>query len=286
MGSRRAIVLLMSCLALPVVFLPAVASAQGATVLVPGQGQVFCPTTTLVVGNVAFPAGDCFKLAAYRDAGGTYLAFLPASAPIAPGQVVNIAAAPNPNSPLFLMPISASAALAVNTMALVPARFEMRGAQTRIVLMGGPLASTIVTVAQPAAPIAAATEPPPPAANVIVAGEGQVFCPSASLVAGSVVIPQGDCYRLALLRNINGTFLAFVPQAIALPAAQTIRLSPPAMGAVSGRAYLVPIATTVALPMDTLIMVPARISVSGGQEVITLTGGPMVNTTVRLGRRP
>lgn len=290
MRSRTSVLALVSWLSLSMALFPAATSAQYATVLVPGQGQVFCPSAPLTLGSVVIPAGNCFKLAAYRDAGGSYLGFLPPTAPIAPGQVVSVSAGTsNPNGPFFLMPVSASAALAVNTMALVPARFETRGQQTRIVLMGGALANTIVTVAQPAAPVVVtqpAPAPAPAAANAVVVNEGQVFCPSVNLVAGGVVIPQGDCYRLALLRNMGGTFLVFVPQGIALPAGRFISLNAPGMGMLASRAYLVPASPTAPLPMNTLITVPATIGVAGGQEVITLTGGPAPNTVIRLGRRP
>jgi hypothetical protein len=270
------------------------APAQYATVLVPGRHGVFCTSTTLLLGGAVVPAGRCFKLAALRNGSGTYLAFLRPDAPIARGQIVGFGPA-GPSglfSPFIVVRINDSAALPLNTMALVPARFETWGGQTRVIVMGGPIASTIVTLPQAALPVAPAPVPTytitPPAGgpeNVVVANEGQVFCPSANLISGGTVIPQGDCYRLAMLRRVDGTYLAFIPQAIALPSSRIIALSGPAMGAVSRRAYLVPIAANAGIQMNSVVMVPVRISVVGGQEVIVLTGGPAANTVVRLGRR-
>jgi hypothetical protein len=297
-ASRRVLGFAMSLLivlVLSTALFPAPAPAQYATVLVPGRHEVFCTSTRLVLWSSVVPAGRCFKLAALRNGSGTYLAFLQPQAPIDPGQILGFDP-PGPSgifSPFLLVPVNESAALPLNTMALVPARFETWGRQTRVVLMGGPLASTIVAVPQAIEPVPPAAVPPavtvtPPvegAGNVVVTNEGQVFCPSANLLSGTVVIPQGDCYRLAVLRNFSGTFLAFIPEAIALPSSRIIALSGPAMGAVSRRAYLVPISTHAEIQMNSVVMVPARISVMGGQEVIVLTGGPAANSVVRLGRR-
>jgi hypothetical protein len=255
--------------------LPPAASAQNTTVLVPGKGHVFCPSTALVLGTVELPAGDCFKLAVFRDTTGTYLAFLPPTAPIEPGQVVSVGVAvPNPNGPLLLLllllPITAPTNVAVNTMMLVPARIETTGTQTRIVAMGGPLTNTIVLN--------------PPVSNVVtVDRRSEIFCPSATLVSGNYAIPAGDCYRLAVLQNSSGTFLAFIPQAIALPAGQLISLNAPVLNGAT--MHLVPITTTATIPPNTLELVPATISSSGTQDVITLTGGPAVNTVVVLNVR-
>jgi hypothetical protein len=274
---------------------PAPAPAQYATVLVPGRNEIFCTPSTLTLANRVVPAGRCFKLAALRSMSGTYLAFLRPSAPIVPGQIVGFGpeGPSGPFSPFLLIPMYENAALPLNTLALVPARFDTWNGQTRVVLTGGPLASSIVAAPQravPPAPVAQAAPPPAPGPtegpeNLVDVNEGQIFCPSASLTSGSVVIPQGDCYRLALLRNVNGTFLAFIPEAIALPSSRIVALSGPAMGAVSRRAYLVPISPDVPVQMNTVVMVPSRISVVNGQEVIAVTGGPAANTVIRLHRR-
>lgn len=98
------VLLLVAGLTLTVSLWPPAASAQYATVLVPGRGQVFCPQASLVLGSAVVPAGRCFKLAAYRDANGSYLAFLPSTAPIVPTQVAsfNGAAPAGPYAPFLL----------------------------------------------------------------------------------------------------------------------------------------------------------------------------------------
>jgi hypothetical protein len=237
---RTFALLLVACLGLSAVVAPA-ASAQYATVIVPGQGGVYCSPRPLPIGNITLRAGTCFKLAALRDSTGTYLAFLRPTAPIMPDQIASAAQPPDPNAPRFVVPVTATAALPLNTMTLIPARIETRGAETRVIAMGGALATTIVINAETVVTPVSAEPAAPAAGPVVFAAEGQVFCPSSSLVAGDVVIPTGDCYRLAMIRNVSGTFLAFVPQAIALPAERVVAFSAPAMGAVASRAYLIPL---------------------------------------------
>src|SRR5579875_1346898 len=43
-----------------------------------------------------------------------------------------------------------------------------------------------------------------PPAKVLVREAGQPFCPPAALVYGTLVIPGGRCYTLAVLRDTRG----------------------------------------------------------------------------------
>lgn len=115
----------------------------GPKVMVRHAGDLFCPTRTLVAGNVVIPAGQCFMLSVLRDRTGTFLAFVPPEAKIPPGQLVrlNTPAGQKLKGRLFLIPVSTTAAIVpLNTMTLAAARIQDLGTLVRVVLTGLPAA--------------------------------------------------------------------------------------------------------------------------------------------------
>lgn len=114
---------------------------------------------------------------------------------------------------------------------------------------------------------------PPPGQQAMVRHAGDPFCPTRTLVAGSVIIPAGQCFMLSVLRDRTGTFLAFVPQGEKIPPGQLVRLNTPAGPKLKGRLFLIPLSTTAALvPLNTLTLVAAQILDLGTLIRIVLTG--------------
>jgi hypothetical protein len=103
---------------------------------------------------------------------------------------------------------------------------------------------------------------------------GQAFCPEKTLAYRGLVIPGGRCYMLAVVRDPHGAFLAFAPQDAHIPPGQMVRLDTPAGPKLKGRLFLVPLATDVFVPVNSLTLVPAQIDDSGIQLTIIVLGTP------------
>lgn len=116
----------------------------------------------------------------------------------------------------------------------------------------------------------------------VVVPQGRVFCPSTVLVRGNIVIQPGRCFNLAIVRNIQGTFLAFTEPEIGIPPGQLVRLSTPAGAKLRGRIFfLVPLQTTaVFVPVNTIVLVPVRVEDFGPRVSITVINTPSPNLTV------
>ena len=116
----------------------------------------------------------------------------------------------------------------------------------------------------------------------MVVQQGKVFCPSTVLIRASVVIPAGRCFSLAVLRNSQGTFLAFAEPGIRIPPGQLVRLNTPAGEKLKGRIFfLVPIQTTAVLvPVNTVTLVPVRIEDDGPRVSFTIISALTPNLTV------
>ncbi len=111
---------------------------------------------------------------------------------------------------------------------------------------------------------------------------GDLFCPSAVLVFGNVIIRSGRCYVLFVLRDNKGTFLAFAAPDAKIPPGQLVRLNTPAGAKLKGRIfYLVPIRTTAAIvPMNSVTLIAIREDDFGPQLSLTIIGTPTPNLTV------
>ncbi len=111
---------------------------------------------------------------------------------------------------------------------------------------------------------------------------GEVFCTGRTLVwgAGSVVV-RDRCYVVGLVRNREGTFLAFLDPGVPVPPGQAVRLNTPAGAKLRGRIFaLVPVQAVVAVPVDTLVVVPVRVEEEDARLVVVLTGPQAPNLTV------
>jgi hypothetical protein len=116
-------------------------------------------------------------------------------------------------------------------------------------------------------------------------GGGDVFCTSRALVAGSLVIDRGRCFRLAVLRERRGAFLALLDPAVVLPVNRHVWLGSPAGLAVRDRiVFLVPIrpaAQVVTLvPINAVQVVPVVVEDAGPRVTIVLGGAPVVHGVV------
>lgn len=91
-----------------------------------------------MAGNVIIPVG-CYVLSILRDARGTFLAFAPPGAGVAPGQTVHLdtPAGPALKGRLLLMPLSITAELVPpDTITLVAAQVQYLRTEVAIVLTG------------------------------------------------------------------------------------------------------------------------------------------------------
>ena len=116
----------------------------------------------------------------------------------------------------------------------------------------------------------------------VVVEQGKVFCPSTVLTHGNLVIQPGRCFTIAILRNVQGTFLAFAEPRIGIPPGQLVRLTTPAGAKLRGRIFfLVPIqTTTILVPVNTIALVPVRVEDFGPRVSITIINTPSPNLTV------
>jgi hypothetical protein len=116
----------------------------------------------------------------------------------------------------------------------------------------------------------------------MVVQQGKVFCPSTALIYGNIVVQPGRCYTLAVLRNTQGTFLAFAEPGIRIPPGQLVRLTTPAGAKLKGRIfYLVPIQTTAVLvPVNAVTLLPVRVVDEGPRVSLTIISTLTPNLTV------
>jgi len=124
--------------------------------------------------------------------------------------------------------------------------------------------------------------PPARSPKVKSLGAGELFCPSHVLVVSNIVIQSGRCYVLFVLRDTQGTFLAFAPREARIPPGQLVRLTTPAGAKLRGRIfYLVPIVTTVTIvPVNTVTLIATRVEDFGPRLSLTIIGTPNPNLTV------
>lgn len=118
--------------------------------------------------------------------------------------------------------------------------------------------------------------------KVKVHHQGDLFCPSAALVYGSVLVRPGRCYLFVVTRERRGTFLAFMAPEAKIPPGQLVRLNTPAGAKMRGRIfYRVPIHPSVVIvPINTVTLIGTRVEDFGSRMSLTLIGTPAQNLTV------
>ena len=120
-----------------------------AKVKIHAQGQAFCPTYALVVGNVVISSGRCYVVYALRDSRGTFLAFAAPAGRIPPGQIVRLstpAGAKVKGRIFYLVPLQPSVVIVpVNSITLVGFRTEDFGPRLTMTITGVPAPNVIVT---------------------------------------------------------------------------------------------------------------------------------------------
>lgn len=125
------------------------AAGRPAKVKAYAQGQVFCPTSALVVGNIVIQPGRCYVVYVLRDVRGTFLAFAPPGAFIPPGQLVRLntpAGAKLKGRIFYLVPVSTTATvIPMNSVTLVTFRTEDFGPRLTITLTSPSMPNLSVT---------------------------------------------------------------------------------------------------------------------------------------------
>lgn len=124
--------------------------AKPARVKVYTQGEVFCPVSALVVGNVVISSGRCYVVHVLRDSRGAFLAFAAPDARIPPGQLVRLntpAGAKLRGRIFYLVPIrTAAVTVPINTITPVAFRVEDLGPALIITLTGTPAPNLSITL--------------------------------------------------------------------------------------------------------------------------------------------
>ncbi len=112
------------------------------------QGQPFCPSSTLVFGNIVIQPGRCYVLLVLRNNRGTFLAFADSDTRIPPGQLVrmNTPAGAKLNGRIFfLVPVQTNVELVpTNTVTVVAARIEDSGPRLAITFVDTPVPNLTV----------------------------------------------------------------------------------------------------------------------------------------------
>lgn len=132
--------------------------------------------------------------------------------------------------------------------------------------------------------------------KVSVYDEGRAYCPPRALVIGRVAIPAGRCYRLAVLRDHRGAFLAFVDPSVRIPRGRLERLDDEEGGRIREHIFfLVPLQMTsqlVIVPVNTIQLVRLREEddedededhverINGGRLVVFLPTAPTPSVTI------
>ena len=105
-------------------------------------GELFCPTSVLVYGNVVIATGRCYIVYVLRDSRGTFLAFVAPNAKIPPGQIVRLstpAGAKVKGRIFYLVPIQTTAVVVpMNSIMLVAVKAEDFGPKLSLTIVGTP----------------------------------------------------------------------------------------------------------------------------------------------------
>ncbi|MBI2247794.1 MAG: hypothetical protein HYU65_07680 [Armatimonadetes bacterium] len=111
-------------------------------VKVHAAGELFCPASVLVAGNIVIATGRCYLVFVLRDSRGTFLAFAAPNAKIPPGQIVRMstpAGAKVKGRIFYLVPIQTTAVVVpMNSVMIVAVRAEDFGPRFSLTIVGTP----------------------------------------------------------------------------------------------------------------------------------------------------
>ena len=93
-------------------------------------------------------------------------------------------------------------------------------------------------------------------------GEGHAYCPPRALIIGAMIVPAGRCYKLGVLRDNRGAFLAFLDPGVRIHSGERERLDSDEGRGVRGQIlFLVPMQMTgqiALLPVNTIQLIRLR----------------------------
>ncbi len=117
--------------------------------------------------------------------------------------------------------------------------------------------------------------------RVRILSQGEVFCPSKTLLLGNVVVDEGRCFRLGILRERQGAFLALVDSVVAIRRNQPVFLDTPFGFKVRERiVVLAPIRMTrqiiSIIPLNAIQLVPVRVEDLGTRLTIIFSRPSLV----------
>ena len=126
-------------------------------------------------------------------------------------------------------------------------------------------------------------------AGVNILHAGQAFCPPRTLTVGSVVLSQGRCFNVFLLRSTQRAFFALVPTGVVfIPPRQFVRFDTLLGQQITSRTIVfLPLPSPVAsIPINTIGLVIVRIEDVGSRFLIGLPGGPTTVLVVPSPQQP
>ncbi len=106
---------------------------------------------------------------------------------------------------------------------------------------------------------------------------GQAFCPSRTLVLGTVTVPQEQCFSLFVMRMPQAAFLGIVPAGLfVVPLGQNVGVATSLGARIRARAVLLlPIAFPLFfVPVNTIRLEAFQVEDMGGQVGVRLAGDP------------
>ncbi len=126
-------------------------------------------------------------------------------------------------------------------------------------------------------------------AVVSILPAGQAFCPPRTLTVGSVILSQGRCFNVFLLRSTQRAFFALVPTgAVFIPPGQFVHLHTALGQQITSRTIVLlslPSPVTF-IPINTVGLIIVRIEDFGSRFSIGLPGGPTTVLVVPSPQQP
>jgi hypothetical protein len=105
--------------------------------------------------------------------------------------------------------------------------------------------------------------------------DGTTVCITPTVRIGALVIAGGRCYTTYLVRNATGTYLGFGPGGRSLAGVgQVVSLDSPQGNAILGRLLgMVPLTTTLNVPIGTVQFQPVQIRIQGSTIILDINRG-------------